>query len=224
MKKYIFGGLIILGFLSIPLVIYAADFIVAEYQNTTAGANCLINPVIENSTQGRACAQSFIGKAGSITTVEFTMDKTGSPTGQLIFSLNADDGGNPSATKLTSASIDSSSLSPTFTAVTVNLPFTMASGTTYWLVVSSTDAISNSDYTEIQPSQGGYADGVGKIFTGGSWTTSTKGDMIFKIMGDYTAPVATSTSGEDLSQLSFWNIAGALFGVSAFLTSKVILK
>lgn len=35
---------------------------------------------------------------------------------------------------------------------------------------------------------------------------------------------ATSTSAENLSQLTFWNISAALFGVSAFLTAKVILK
>jgi hypothetical protein len=194
---------IILGILFIPSLSLAATFTVAEYKATAAGAVCLINPITENSKQGRGCAQSFIGKTGSITAVEFTMRKTGAPTGQITFSIRGDDTGKPSTVSLVSSTISSASLSDTYAPVSVNLSLAMASGTIYWLAITSDDAVSNSNYTEIQPSAGLYNDGVGNIFTGGSWQTSTPEDMIFKITGDDSVSTSTSTSTDPLILL-YW--------------------
>jgi hypothetical protein len=133
-------------------------------------------------------AQSFIpALAGPLTSLEVEISKTGSPTGLVWLTLEADSGGFPSGTPLATSRVIDVSRLPTDKARVRFLFDTntnVSLSTTYHLVYQGDYTISDTDYTTIWGvSAGGYVNGRASEFRV-AWFTSSglsgAGDIYFK--------------------------------------------
>lgn len=131
-------------------------------------------PLRRASSPALKLSQSFIpALSGPLTSVELEVTKTGSPTGLVWLTLEADDGGSPSGTPLATSRIMDVSRLPadkgrlrylfdTNTSVSV--------GTTYHLVYQSDSTLSDSNYISLWgTAAGGYANGSAKELHGSTW-------------------------------------------------------
>jgi len=158
-------------------------------------------------------AQSFVADGARVAGVNLWMSKHGSPAGNLTVQIQTDSGGSPSGTAVsngdgTSGAVAASSLA----AVTGKVTFTFTrppwldNGTTYWLVLQTTDSPSASDFVQwAVDSAAGYAGGAMQAHDGGSWSALGK-DACFGVVAEcveepYAIQTMTGPDGTTLYYL-----------------------
>ena len=112
----------------------------------TAGATTL-----GNAAGATRRAQSFVpGSTLLATSVDVTLQITGSPTDNVEVAVQTDSSGAPSGTDLTSASIAASSLTGSLASYNLNFAdVTLTAGQRYWLVFRRSGAIDGSNYFSV---------------------------------------------------------------------------
>ena len=153
-----------------------------------------------NSSSTQDIAQSFqVSTSNSpVNKLSLYIKKVGSPSNATV-KIVSDSNGSPSTTVIASGTLNASSVTTSYGWIDVSFssnPF-LSSGTTYWLVVDS--ATSSTKYYTVGASNGGYANGLGKIGQqGGTWSSTTPSglDYYFSI---YLGGVNGSISGNSSS-------------------------
>ncbi len=133
-------------------------------------------------------AQSFqISTASAVSTVDVYLKKYGSPTGNLTLEIQTDSAGQPSGTAVangTSATVAASTLTTSFaeTTFTFSGEPSLSGSTTYWLVLTTTDTQSNTNYViwGADTSSPSYADGAMFGEDASTWSALTA-DAIFAV-------------------------------------------
>jgi hypothetical protein len=149
-------------------------------------------------------AQSFqVTTAGLLDAIEAQLRKIASPTGYEWFTIEADSGGAPSGTPLgTSEKIDVSTLQTTagaaFQTVRFPTPVSLATGTTYWLVLQGDFTISGVNYTDwVGSTTNVYASGSAARYDGSTWSAAS-GPLDFGPRGYIVIPHVTDASGVEV--------------------------
>ena len=112
-------------------------------------------------------AQSFqVSSLTPVTEVDLWLKKVGSPTGNLTVEIQTDSAGEPSGTAVTndtSNTVSASTLTTSFGDIAFSFASnpSLASGTTYWIVLTTADSQSNTNYVVwgADTSTPSYADG-----------------------------------------------------------------
>lgn len=154
-------------------------------------------------------AQSFVfSDTTNLRQVQFYLKKIGVPS-NITVRLVSDSSGVPGTTTIASSTINSTSITTSYSWVTANFNTnpTLDAGTTYWLVLDTSN--NNSKYYMIGGNNDGYAGGIGKIgkYTG-SWndTTPVGIDYFFKT---YSGGASGSITGQSQwNQLHIGTISG----------------
>jgi len=136
-------------------------------------------------------AQSFeISTASTVSEIDLYLKKVGSPTGNLTVEIQTDSAGEPSGTAVTngtSNTVSASTLTTSFTDITFSFASnpSLASGTTYWLVLTTSDTQSNTNYVlwGSDTSTPSYADGEMLGEDASTWS-ALSADAVFTV----TAP------------------------------------
>lgn len=152
----------------------------AEFQVTTSAV-----------TTNDKLAQSFeISTASTVSEVDLWLKKVGSPTGNLTVEIQTDSAGEPSGTAITngtSNTVSASTLTTSFADITFSFASnpSLASGTTYWIVLTTADSQSNTNYVVwgADTSTPSYADGEMLGEDASTWS-ALSADAIFTV----TAP------------------------------------
>lgn len=146
---------------------------------------------------GDKLAQSFqIGSASNITGAKLYLKKVGAPTGTMTLRIETDNAGDPSGIladanatiTFTEASLTTNYVLETFAFAAT---FSLASGTSYWLVLSTTRATSTTNYVlwGADASAPSYASGEMKSEAAAAWSAESK-DACFQVYLTITALVA----------------------------------
>lgn len=136
-------------------------------------------------------AQSFeISTASTVSEIDLYLKKVGSPTGNLTVEIQTDSAGEPSGTAVTngtSNTVSASTLTTSFADITFTFSSnpSLASGTTYWLVLTTSDTQSNTNYVVwgADTSTPSYADGEMLGEDASTWS-ALSADAVFTV----TAP------------------------------------
>jgi hypothetical protein len=123
-------------------------------------------------------SQSFVpDSAGPLTSVEFEVSKTGSPTGLIWVTVESDDAGFPSGSILATSRVMDVSRLPTDKArmrFLFDTNTNVALSTTYHAVYQGDYTVSDANYTTIWGlTANGYASGYASEFRGSSWAPSS---------------------------------------------------
>lgn len=158
-------------------------------------------------------AQSFVGDGGRIATVKLPLIRKGTPAGDLTVRIQTDSGSSPSGTTITdgtSGTVAASGLpvAPTDKAAfAFSTPPVGADGTTYWIVLETTDGESATDFVlwGADGSSPGYADGQLKGYNA-AWAAESK-DGIFQVLAacvvePYAVQTLTGPDGRTLYYLA----------------------
>ncbi len=165
------------------LLLHRAKEFFLDQQQTSSPTSIAFRDSV-NTTK---LAQSFqVATAGRLAFVQIRLAKTGSPTGLVWLTVEADQAGAPSGTPLaTTDKLDASSLTSIFGffLFPFRVPASLATGTTYWLVLNSDVALSGTHYLNVGgDSANVYANGKFRGFNGSSWSdTVTIVDAAFKV-------------------------------------------
>lgn len=169
-----------------------------DQQNTTTNGAAILRR--SDSADNNFWAQSFVaGFTGTIDSIKISLDRDGSPTGNLTVKLFADSGGTaPTGSALSSSttSLDVSTVSTSQTEYTFAFSndYTLNSGVKYWLRIEATYTNSNTNTILIWQNNSGdaYASGnSNRSADGTTWNTDQgNNDLYFKT---YLTP--TSSSG-----------------------------
>lgn len=188
------------------LLLHRATEVLQDGSLTTATDTGITVRKLSGGTATKV-AQSFIPTlAGPLTSVELEISKTGSPTGLIWVTLEADSGGFPSGAPLATSRIMDVSRLPTDKArmrFIFDTNTTISLSTTYHIVYQGDYAISDASYTTIWGlAANGYASGLASEFRGSSWSTSISllgaSDLWFKTFIRSTPITAvTMPSGYD---------------------------
>jgi hypothetical protein len=165
----------------------AKDYFLDEVSSAGEDASQGLRSAVDNSTV--RIAQGFqTTLAGPVEFIDVKLLKTGTPTGNYWFTIEADSGGVPSNTPLaTSDKYKTSRLTTTANWVRIpfRTPFSVSAATQYHLVMYGDYAVSASDFASwrMDGSAGAYANGSKALFDSdtATWTTNTDDDMIFKV-------------------------------------------
>lgn len=155
-------------------------------------------------TERAQLAQSIqVASSDSAVRVRLYLRKIGSPAGTLTVRLETDSAGSPSGSLVTgnaTITVAESALSTAFTWIDFDFPAAvpLASGTTYWIVLSTSRSASNTHYVEwgVDKTAPAYASGSMRGYIASTWT-ALNADAIFDIVGE-----ATSYEGPTL--VGFW--------------------
>ncbi len=135
-------------------------------------------------------AQSFQLSAGStISAAALYLKKVGSPTGTMTLRLETDSSG-PSGTLAdanATATVAESGLSTSLGSITFTFAgtFALSASTTYWLVLSTDRAASNTNYViwGIDASSPSYTSGQWATCVSSTWTPDANRDGVFSVTG-----------------------------------------
>lgn len=150
----------------------------------TVDPNCHF-PYSSTSTsagQGVACAQAF----QSSTTLNFARValytvKVGAPTGNIIVEIRPDNGGQASSTVLASTTIPDFS-DTNYHYATFSTPVPVIASTTYWIVATSTTALSAANHFRWFSASLDFPNSNGKYISTSTWTNvSSTQDLVFKV-------------------------------------------
>ena len=167
--------------------------------------------------------------AGYLPFADVKLRKVGTPTGYFKFEIFANSGGSPTGAALaTSDAIDVSLVSTTtgFIRIIFRSPVSLTASTQYHLVLTSTSAISSSNYLRWDAdTANSYAGGVAKRWDGSAWQTSGTGgfnavDLIFKTYVTQNDTALTLPSGYDQYALIGWvynNSSSNFYGFAQFV-------
>lgn len=191
-------------------------------------------------------AQSFqIDSVDDISQVKLWLKKTGSPTGNLTVTIEADDGGEPSGTPVTNGTSDTvaaSGLSTSYGWIEFDFSSapSLAAGTTYWLVLQSTGDYGTDDYVlwGIDSSSPSYPNGQIKIIQGGVWIPSPY-DACFDIYnttkyynepaaigrwngetGDFAVRIGDASGTNPNTRTAFKNLSGDTLDVTCMVVME----
>jgi hypothetical protein len=116
--------------------------------------------------------------------VYLMLSKVGTVTGNLTVVISNDSNGAPGATAhATSATVSASSLTaePVLQRFTFTERPRLVAGTTYWIVLQGSYAISSSNYVNwANDTDAGYGDGEPAVYDGSGWSDGT-GDLVFRV-------------------------------------------
>ncbi|MFA5936943.1 MAG: choice-of-anchor R domain-containing protein [Candidatus Paceibacterota bacterium] len=158
------------------------------------------NVVFGNANSTQDIAQSFqVSTESPINKIQLYIKKTSTPSNATVKIVN-DASGNPGTTILASGTLSASAVTTSYGWI--NVAFTsnplLTVGTTYWLVVDA--STSNNKYYIIGASNGGYANGLGKIGqSGGTWNNTTPSGL------DYYFSIFLGGINGLISGVSQWN-------------------
>jgi len=179
----------------------AKDYFLDEDSSAGEDASQGLRSAVDNSTV--RVAQGFkVDTAGLLEFVDVKLLKTGAPTGNFWFTIEANSAGVPSNTPLaTSDKYDVSRL--TTTATWARLPFrtpaSVSAATQYHLVMYGDFTVSATDYANwrMDGSAGAYANGSKALYDSDTttWTTVADDDMMFKVYITRNDTAVTLPSG-----------------------------
>ena len=150
--------------------VYAADYLgtVRKFKTLPMVARLRM----DNDRQ-KAAQSIQVERAGLFTHVDLKVNRIGTPTGTFWMTLEADSGGAPSGTPLaTSDKFYSHDLSTIASDIRFHFsdPATVATSTTYWMVLQGTATIDGSNYVRIYGDlTGGYANGTSSLYGISGW-------------------------------------------------------
>ncbi|MEK7104455.1 MAG: choice-of-anchor R domain-containing protein [Patescibacteria group bacterium] len=164
-----------------------------------------------NASGTQDIAQSFqVAIESPLNKIQLYIKKTGAPSDATVKIVN-DTNGNPGTTIFATGTLSASTVTTSYGWINVTFSSNplLDVGTTYWLVVDA--GTSSTKYYTIGASNGGYANGVGKIGqVGGTWNNTTPSglDYYFSIyLGGVTGLIAGS-SGSQWNQLHIGTVSG----------------
>lgn len=179
----------------------AKDYFLDEESSAGEDASQGLRSAVDNSTV--RIAQGFqVSTAGLVEFIDVKLLKTGAPTGNYWFTIEANNGGVPSNTPLaTSDKYNVARL--TTTATWVRLPFrtpaSISAATQYHLVMYGDFTVSAANFANwrMDGSAGAYANGSKALFDSdtSTWTTDTDDDMMFKVYVTRNDTAVTMPSG-----------------------------
>lgn len=146
-------------------------------------------------------AQSFqvSNNSDGVSKVSFYIKKVGSPSNATVKIMN-NSSGNPGSTVIASGTLSASLITTSYGWVEVSFTSNpiLSTGTTYWIVIDSSN--NNSNYYTIGASGNNYTNGVGKVGKlGSSWSTPYTMDLFFKLQLGGITGLIQSTAGQ-------WNL------------------
>jgi len=146
---------------------------------------------ISATTEKDKLSQSFeVIVAETLGSVDLWLKKTGSPGGTLTLRIETDNSGEPSGTLVhanATTTVSESSLGTSYADVTFTFgsSFSISGSTTYWLVLSTDRAQSDSNYVTwgADGSAPSYADGEMMSETSSTWSAESK-DAVFEVFAE----------------------------------------
>ncbi|MGL4296266.1 MAG: hypothetical protein ACRCTG_11160 [Aestuariivirga sp.] len=163
------------------------DYVLDEEYTTGEDATQGLRSAVDNSTI--RIAQGFqVSTAGPLEFIDVKLIKTGTPTGNFWFTIEANSGGVPSNTPLaTSDYYDASRIttSATWVRLPFRTPYSVSAATQYHLVMYGDYTVSATNYLgwRMDGSAAGYANGSKALYDsdGPTWTADTDDDLLFKV-------------------------------------------
>ncbi len=173
-----------------------------QWRPNTANTTNNSNQNFRDTSSNQRVAQGIqfvtdAGLNGILRDVSVTMNKVGTPTGQLWLTVESDSAGSPSGVELArSQKVDVSLLSTSSQNIVFVFrsasPFSYTAGTQYHLVWNSSVTVNASNYLQIrQQNTSVYAGGQVKTYNGSAWAGATA-DAVFStiVQVDFHGPVA----------------------------------
>jgi hypothetical protein len=146
-------------------------------------------------------AQGFQATAKPIEFIDVKINKVGTPTGNIWFTLETDASGSPSgAVQATSDKLALATFTNSAQIVRIpfRTPFTPTAATQYHLVFQGDYTVSAVNYVQWQgDTANSYANGSAKKFDGTTWAAATPLDFWFKLYVATASPSLTFPSGYD---------------------------
>lgn len=170
------------------------------------------NALFGNANSTQDIAQSFRTTVSSpLNKIQIYIKKTSTPSNATV-KIVKDVNGSPGTTVYASGTLSASTVTTSYgwINVTFNSNPLLDINTTYWLVIDA--STSNTKYYTIGASNGGYADGIGKIGQmSGTWNNTTPSglDYYFSIYLGGVNGLIASTSGSQWNQLHVGTISGS---------------
>lgn len=218
----------VLVFFIVPVSVFADSTI-----TTTASMTPYVTFVYDNSQVNSA--QSFTTtQAGTIAGVTFTVKANGSPSGTLTAAIHEDNAGEPAVAALASGTMAVSGITGSCAdyTVTFSAPADVLNATSYWIVLSSSQAVSlTNNLNQCGATSNVYAGGVSAYSDNSwNWTNDTTSDarLVIDITDSGPSPAvdlggATSTIEQAQGNLStaFYLYFIAFFGTVWLLRRRV---
>jgi len=169
------------------------------------------NVSFANASSTQDIAQSFqVSVESPLNKIQIYIKKISTPSNATVKIVN-NNNGNPGTTTFATGTLSASTVTTSYGWIDVTFSSNplLDVGTTYWLVVDA--GTSSTKYYIIGASNGGYANGLGKIGQmGGTWNNTTPSglDYYFNIyLGGVTGLIAGS-SGSQWNQLHIGTVSG----------------
>lgn len=188
----------------------AKDYFLDEDITAGEDASQGLRSAVDNSTV--RIAQGFqVGTAGLMEFIDVKLLKTGTPTGNYWFTVEANSGGVPSNTPLaTSDKYDVARL--TTTATVVRLPFrtpaSLSAATQYHIVMYGDFTVSATSFANwrMDGSAATYVNGSKALFDSdtSTWTSDTDDDMWLKVYITRNDTALTKPAGYTQSAVIGW--------------------
>lgn len=160
-------------------------------------------------------AQSFTAPStGSSWRVAAAMGLSGSPTDDVVLSIQADSAGEPSGTDLGSVTINVDAGSSTSTVVySDTITASLTSGNTYWLVFSRSGSLDANAYVSGRGSRSDL--GTPLAYNGSTWIADGTTDRMFGLFAGTMSSGFTIDGGSDTVVSAAWGVVGfALIGTT----------
>lgn len=127
----------------------------------STGASGTTSPVGNLSGDTYIIGQSFTTvDGGTLIQLSFTLgSNNGSPSGDITWSIRANNGGDPNATLLTSGTITPTPSSVNTVNLTVGQQITLSPSTIYWFVIETVPQTSGNYYRVVRSASSTYAGG-----------------------------------------------------------------
>jgi len=179
----------ILKFVAIVIALFPG-IVFADYTVTSTSMTDGIITIASGEWE-RAAQELPITGEGTIQNVEFCLYNSGSPTGDVIMSIQGDSGGNPDGSTIASATLNATSFDSSHVRRTFSLasPLSMTSSTDYWIVITR----STMDGGGVVPC-GDASAGAGGRGYNGSWNTLSGRDFNISVLVTEGSPTPPSPS------------------------------
>jgi hypothetical protein len=143
----------------------------------TADANLTVG------NNGVCQAQSFVPLRGGVVGISFYKQASlGSPVGNFVISIRADNANKPAAASLATVSLTLAQYNALSTGFNfIPITYAVTAGTKYWLVFNDSVADIGKYYSISRNSAGGYASGdhASSTDSGATWTVNAGLDLAF---------------------------------------------
>lgn len=188
----------------------AKDYFLDEDITAGEDASQGLRSAVDNSTV--RIAQGFqVGTAGLMEMIDVKLIKTGTPPGNIWFTVEATSGGVPSNTPLaTSDKYDVSRITTTATVVRFpfRVPASLSAATQYHIVMHGDYTVSATNFVNwrMDGSAATYANGSKALFDSdtSTWTNDTDDDMYLKVYITRNDTALTKPAGYTQSAVIGW--------------------